>query len=132
LILTKGRVLILHGRDSSATPKALDLPFSVQSAAIGRFVLDPDHRLQLALLAADGTLYIYAGGNAGKQPGPQPGRMWRGRSAGTPDSYLVDTSDAIQIGSQALGPSHDGRLLTVNDLEDYRTICSCSVPIHLM
>lgn len=56
LAIAGGQPAILHG--GSQTLEAVKVPYTVASAAVGRFVHDRDPLAQIALLATDGSLHI--------------------------------------------------------------------------
>ena len=59
LVIAGGQPAILHG--GSQTVETLSVPYTVVSAALGRFVHDRNPLLQIALMADDGSLHILAG-----------------------------------------------------------------------
>jgi trimeric autotransporter adhesin len=58
LVIAGGQPTILHG--GTQTLEAVKAPYTVASAAVGRFVPDRDPLAQIALLATDGSLHILA------------------------------------------------------------------------
>jgi len=61
-ILAGGQVFVLHSLspDGEPTLEPLNLPVEGSAIALGRFVFDRDPRLQIALLASDGSVHVAA------------------------------------------------------------------------
>lgn len=81
-ILANGQVLILHGHDNSndndarASKKAgkletVETPFSVKAFALGEFIWDRDSRVEMAMMADDGSVHIIARGELDTRPWTQ-------------------------------------------------------------
>jgi len=81
-ILANGQVLILHGHDNSnaedkrASKKAgkletVDTPFAVKAFALGEFIWDRDSRVEMAMMADDGSVHIIARGELDTRPWTQ-------------------------------------------------------------
>jgi uncharacterized repeat protein (TIGR01451 family) len=58
LVVAGGQIAILHSLSQTLEP--VSVPYSVASAALGRFLRDRDPLAQIALLATDGSLHILA------------------------------------------------------------------------
>ncbi len=58
LVVAGGQPAILHGGSRKVEP--VSVPYTVTTAALGRFLNDRDPLLQIALLAADGSVHILA------------------------------------------------------------------------
>ncbi len=58
LVVAGGQIAILHSASQRLEP--IQTPFTVSSVALGRFLFDRNPLLQMALLASDGSLHIWA------------------------------------------------------------------------
>src|SRR6185503_3437032 len=78
-IVANGQVLILHGIDKSGDEDILPgrkagrleqiaLPFAVSAMALGEFIWDRDGRVEMAMLAQDGSIRIVAQGELDTRP----------------------------------------------------------------
>jgi mucin-19 len=95
-VISGGNLSILYGRNLTPAgnpTQALEqvsLPFSSVAVALGNYIFDRDTRLQIALLASDGSLNIVA--RNGFDPTPWPVDEFRARRqrllSGEPDPYV--------------------------------------------
>jgi hypothetical protein len=57
-----------QGAASSARVENQSVPFAIRGLAVGDFVFDRNHQRELAVLSADGTVYLSARGNPDRRP----------------------------------------------------------------
>jgi hypothetical protein len=101
-IVAGGRLLILHGGEAASAGgpdrlEAVDLPFGVQSAALGRYIPERPHRTQLALAADDGSVRLMAQG----QPDSRPltvSELQARRAAARPDTRVAGSQSSWRAG----------------------------------
>jgi CSLREA domain-containing protein len=71
---TSNQVTVIHGVGEQAGPASAakveteSLPFEARGIAIGDFVFDRNHQREIAVLGADGTVYLSARGNPDRRP----------------------------------------------------------------